>query len=108
MVPRGQFLIIDAASKKRPLPGDLLVCPFPLSLLIRLAATKTQPNLSTGPCPGSSKRIRACRLLASQNRLKVESQRHLVIVELLRDTDARDSLFPSAGWGFTLTISLLD
>lgn len=69
MVPRGQFLIIDAASKKRPLPGDLLVCSFPLSLLIHLAVTKTQPNLPAGPCPGSSERIRACRRLASQNRL---------------------------------------
>lgn len=49
MVPRGQFLIIDAASKKRPLPGDLLVCSFPLSLLICLAATKTQPSRPARP-----------------------------------------------------------
>lgn len=49
MVPRGQFPIIDAASKKRPLPGDLLVCLFPLPLLIRLAAQRLSQTYQQDP-----------------------------------------------------------
>lgn len=67
MVPRGQFLIIDAASKRRPLPGDLLVCSFALSLLMRSAATKTQANPPVRP--RSPEWIRLCRLRAGQNYL---------------------------------------
>lgn len=77
-IPAGQFRALNGSSRtvsdywcrvqKETASGRFACVSIPFTTVDSLGCPKTQPNLSTGPCPGSSKRIRACRLLASQNR----------------------------------------